>query len=549
MTDQAGASGARAVGEPIEPDDVDDAASTIQKVVAVTIMVVTLCGAALAVAQTQAENRENTASRNQQIASVQTAGESTGAGRSVNREHAAWELWYDQSWLEELYRQAFDDEGSEFAAALAAAHGDAAEDLAEESPALSSETYQLPDDDIDWARFFEDQYRSSYASTEYERAHAVERDQWSDKATQLVTAITILAVALFLLGLSLTVPGTAQLVFVTTGLVVALVGTSWGATIWARPVDEPRPAAIDAYVDGLVLTNAGREPADFEQAVAHFTAAIEERPDYIDAHVGRGNAYFAIDFRHPDGPQGSVPAREDFQRAIELGLDDFIAWGNLGAAQWWLGEYEPALASTRRAYEDKPTDLVVSFNYAEAILTVEGLDSPAYQAQLDHLQRLLEAAPAWLRDLTTQQFYEAQDLAIRYRPELAERNGAYKEAVLRMHHQIEMSNELYGEPQPPPVDATVGALQFQLSADHTELEVDFDYEGVEPDQQWSYRTYRDGSLDSGLSIEPEPWSFPTPDGGVILTFTDGEGFEPGTVIRTEVFIEGNLLSAGEFTVP
>jgi tetratricopeptide (TPR) repeat protein len=534
--------------EPIDPQEVAAEHDDLQRIVAVFIMVVTLVGALFAFLQTQAGNREARAQRDTQAASVRTTAAIIQGRRDISRNSLAWELQNDQAWLSIYYEGTFGPAG-DYAAALGRVHDDVQDELKEYSEVERTDTYKGMDDVIEWGRYYEDQYRESYEAAELEKGHRVERDAWADKGDQYVAVITILAVALFLLGLSLTVPGTAQKLFVVVGIAVAVVSAGWGAWIWQTSVEQPDPGAIDAYVDGLVLVNSGDDPEDFEEAVARLSQAIEQDPSYVDAYVARGNAHFELDFLHPDGPQGSEQARDDYRAAVDLGLDDHVSWGNLGAAEWWLDDYDAALASIRRAFEHKGDDMVVSLNYAEALLTTEGLDSPAYLEQLRHLRELLGSSPSWLRDFSMSQFYEAQDLAIRYRPDLAERQRAFKEALMRMHHEIDLSFQLYDTPRPEPVNATMTDPVFTLSDDGEELLVEFDYEGVEAEQDWLYHTYIDGLRENSFSTDPEEWPFTTPDGGVVLTFTEPAGFSSGSVLRTEVFLEGNLLTAGELTVP
>jgi tetratricopeptide (TPR) repeat protein len=537
--------------EPLEPDEIDEGSSAWQKLVAVLIMVVTLIGAVFAFLETQAGNRENTAARDAQFASVRAGAASNDGLREINREYTASELHDDESFLSDLYSYVVDPEVEPFAGALSESHGAAMDELATHSITAGTDTYDLPDDlGVDWARFNEEKFRPYYAAAEYDKAHQAERDGWSDKSSQLVTAITVLAVALFLLGLSLTVSGTTARLFVITGVVVALAGSVWGATVWARPVDSPDAEAIEAFADGLVLLYSGQTPEDFDASVERFSAAISEQPDYVDAYIERGNAYFNRDFYNPEGPQGSSEALADFQRALDLGVDNFLTWGNLGASQWWLGDYEAARRSIRRAYEDKPDDLTVLLNYAEAVLTAEGEATTEYEQILEVLRERLAATPAWMRDSSLRGMYEAIDLAIEHRPELTEVEQIYKESLLRIEHQIQVSTELYGEPEPPsPGDAAIGPLTFFINDAGTEIEAEFDYSGMTEDHTRLYRVYLDGTLDETLSIESGPWTLEGPEGVGVLTLPYDDGFLPGTVVRVEVFIDGNLLSSGEYEVP
>ncbi|MPZ68850.1 MAG: hypothetical protein GEU71_04910 [Actinobacteria bacterium] len=169
--------------------------------------------------------------------------------------------------------------------------------------------------------------------------------------------------------------------------------------------------------------------------------------------------------------------------------------------------------------------------------------------ELPRLREIFVELPAWLRDDTLMRAYRATQLAIDYRPELADAERIYIEELRRMQHEIEVSLEMTGEHTPPEVSSTVDNIAFELSADRTTLEVTFDYDGMSADQEWIYRSYINDVVKKEYSTEPEPWSFQVPSGGLVLTFTEPAGFTSGDVIRTEVFVEGNLLNAGEFEIP
>jgi hypothetical protein len=128
---------------------------------------------------------------------------------------------------------------------------------------------------------------------------------------------------------------------------------------------------------------------------------------------------------------------------------------------------------------------------------------------------------------------------------------AFSQDLLGISHQIARSEQLYGRPTPPHTDAKVGPLVFQL-ATAKDLKVTFRYTGVKPTDHWLYQTYVDGVRERSFSFGPQLWAksgFLAPDGGVTLTFTLGGGWARGTRVRTEVFLEGNLLSARQYTIP
>jgi hypothetical protein len=125
-----------------------------------------------------------------------------------------------------------------------------------------------------------------------------------------------------------------------------------------------------------------------------------------------------------------------------------------------------------------------------------------------------------------------------------------REDLLQMVHEIEVSNRVNGTPNPPPVAAKVEPPEFTLSADRITLKVSFTYTGMKAGEPWLYRVYVNGFRNDNFSIESQPFeNFDVPDGGVVVTLTDQNGFQADQVIRVEVFVEGNLLNSNELTVP
>jgi hypothetical protein len=344
--------------------------------------------------------------------------------------------------------------------------------------------------------------------------------------------------------------------FLVSGTAVALVATLWGGTIWLRGVEEPSAAAVEAYARGqakldVVTFDANADRADYDGIVDEMTRAIRARPDFREAYLARGSAYFNYDLAvRPEGPQGSPEARDDFRAAVELDPDDSIAWLDLGAAQFWLDDYPSALESTRRALDLKYDDPIANLNYALFFIANE--NETGYARQIRRARVVMASIPSWLRNAVMIRYQVVIDRGLEHRPAIADAIRRLREDLLRMVHEIEVSNQVNGTPDPPSVAAAIETPQFSLSADQVTLEVRFTYTGMEAGQPWLYRTYVDGVRNDNFSIASQPFDdsrFDVPDGGIVLTFTDQDGFRAGQVIRVEVFVEGNLLAAGELTVP
>ncbi len=530
----------------VESADTDD---RLSRLTAALIMLVTLVGTVFAFWQGQAGNREVEAAREAQRQSLESLSLNQGANREIDKDSYVNEIYTDNGWLRFSYDR---DEveallsDPEYSEALSESFGSVEGGIKKYSSSLAGD-YVLEDGTTDFTRFYQELYRDSTVAAEFEKAHGAERDGWGGKSDQLVTVITILAVALFLLGLSTHVSGGIRRPFLILGCVVGLVAAAWGTMIYLRPVEKPSPEAIAAYVDGVTLLNHSDNAEEYTQARADFDEALSHRGEYVEALLARGNAAFSLDFLNPDGPQGSAPARDDFAKAIELGEDDPLAWGNYGATQFWLRDYEGSLRSTQDALRQDPRNITWNTNLTEGLITT-GRDAEL-PAAIATIREIMGEIPGWLLEDSMQGTYEAIDLAIQYRPELADKERALKDQLMEEHHEVLVARRLFGEPVPPPIAATASDLRFDLNEDKTEMTVEFDYTGVEEGQQWFYETYIDGVKDDTFKTEPEPWSFDVPDGGIVLTFTQPDGFKTGSTVRTEVFIEGNLVSGTDFVVP
>lgn len=527
-----------------------------QRLVAVLIIVITLMGAIVAFLQTQAGNRESTADRNAQAASIATMGALVETTRRDAIEGFSYDVSNDLDWagfaLETVEQRGA--ASAPFAGALGRANRAAARQLAAFRASLFDAEYRLPGNKFDTVSFLEDEWKPFYSASERQKAYGAERDGWSGKSDRYVTVITVFAVALFLLGLSLTVPGGAQKPFLWMGSAVGFAAAVWGVIVFTGSVQKPSTVAIDAYVqaqakadfaDGAGDASAVR--ASFRRVIRDASLAIEAKNDYTEAYILRANAAFTLDFLRPDGPHGSEQARADLDRATSLDSKNYVSWGNLGAAQFWLDDYRAALRSTEHALELQPRDEIFNMNRA---LMLAILDEDAeYRSQLAILRNVLANQPSWTRDSAVSRYQDVFQLGLKYRPHIAGGIAEFREDLHGIDREIANSLRLIGEPTPRPVAAKLDNFRFELSPDRTVLNVHFSYEGMKADQPWLYDTYVGDERREGFSPPPQQWNFDVPDGGIVLTLTDDGGWKRGAAVRVEIFVEGNLLGTGRYTVP
>ncbi len=545
---------ATAVSGDADAGDLPETTDPIQRLVAILIMVVTLMGAGVAFLQTQSGDREAAANRNAEDYSVRTLSALVDAGRATGGRESASNLVGDLQ-AQSVYLGATAGQAgpaAAYAAALSKAYQDVSASVGTEAKTVLG--YDLASTDFE--RFYVDQYRPAYEAIEYQKAYARQRDGWGGKGGQYVAVLTVFAVALFLLGLTLTVPPVARPPFVIMGAAVALTAAVWGVSIWLRQVEPPAAAAIQAYAAGqakldVVQFDANPTKADHDEIEADMTRALRARPDFREALLARGTAYFDYDLAvRPGGPVGSRQALDDWAAAVRLDPNDFVGWGDLGAAQFWLGEYRASFESMRRSVALKGDEPVSNLNLALGYATVH--DDAGYRRQMARVREVFAGIPSWLRNAVVSRYGLVIGDALKYRPALTGIITRLREDLLRMVHGIEVSDQVNGKPSPPPVAAKVTAPTFTLSPDGVTLRVSFTYTGLKSGEPWLYRTYVNGVRDDNFSIASQPFDatrFDVPDGGIDLTFTDQRGFQAGQVIRVEVFVEGNLLAANEFTVP
>ncbi len=527
----------------------------IQAVVAVLIMVVTLLAAVAAYLQTQAGTREARANRAAQEAAVENMSSLVESSRNFSERYSTAGPAIDLGSLG-FYLGA---ESGPYAAALASAYAHASQVAQTNANELFGAHYVTKDVNggslFDFGQFFEDQQKDGLRAAQVQKAESRERGDWASKRGRYITVITIFAVALFLLGLTLTVPRGARRPFLWMGSVVAAAATIWGIVVFASAVPKTPPAAINGYVDGTAkLIRApqdkpGQQANDYEAAKVDLTRALGLEPDYEDALISRGNAEFRLDFLNPNGPQGSLAAAADMRRASRLSPRDYVAWGDLGAADFWLGKYPGAISANEQALAIQPDQ--PTFNLNEAfLLSVLGRDAD-YGKQVERIRAVFVALPDWLRNSVIDDYATVIRLALGYRPKIVPQVTRFENDVFGLVHQIDVSEQLYGEPTPPHVDATLTPLAFTLSPDATALRIGFRYAKARPADRLLYRTYLNGQRSDSDSFGPKSWrslGFTTPAGSVKLTLRE-QPWQPGTRVRIEVYVNANLLSAGAYTIP
>lgn len=416
-------------------------------------------------------------------------------------------------------------------------------------------------------------------ATEQQAAQSEIGRAWGSKSNAYQTVITLIAVTLFLYGLALTLESHLKWGFVALGSGNLAFITAWTVLTVLRPVPQIPDAALQAYVDGYIeAANAlqfeyaslhALVPERADQAIAHLNRAIELRSDYAAAYTLRGDAYTvkgeALLFGEGDAAlrDSSLHAAvSDYDRALHLTSDDYHAHWNLGWVLYLLGDYDRAIEATQQAARLAPLKafgarLVLANNLLGMGRREEGLAE-------------CRAAIAYAADhpLSSDAYYFRQAtrnaerlLAVRPHDGLEEVAIILKESFVSLQYRDaaqpgkatgRLSQLTFGTPTVVQAGTpTHFWVSERFPADTEQVNVLFDYEGMVDGQQMVLKVYRN-DVEQPFYNQVIAWH----DGAAghsnrlavkLPVERSLFGLPPGRY-RVEIYLEGNLRAAGEFTI-
>ncbi|MEZ5240071.1 MAG: hypothetical protein R2716_14325 [Microthrixaceae bacterium] len=133
------------------------------------------------------------------------------------------------------------------------------------------------------------------AATElFQKAAVAERIEWNAKASQYETVLTVLAIAVFLVGFTLVLGRKLRPPIAVPGALLALYCLGWAVVIYSHPI----PSVDDDAVKQTAAGEVALQRIEGAEAVADFDAALEADPGYVPALSGRALARVVED--NPD---------------------------------------------------------------------------------------------------------------------------------------------------------------------------------------------------------------------------------------------------------
>lgn len=390
----------------IEPDALQDRFS---RFAAISIVVATLAGAFVGYLEAQASREGALANVRAQRAMVEAMSGLVRTDRAAQVDYGIFALasLHDRGATSAFQQGLFaTDPIEEVRLELEQERERALARAAHELTTLSLDGPESPTaDPVFPGRFFADAQHQADRLWALANAANEEDASWEAAEANLTAALTMFAVAVYLLGLSLTLRERIRGLLAGLGVTLVVVGTVWATWLATHPPEAAPDAAARAFADGRRVFLLAAEPSDFAEATRHFDRAIELRPTFAQAYADRASASFLAGspqfamFTSITTPEALDASIADLERAHELGLETRSVLGELGFNTFLRGlrrDHDPDLEAsagfTRLGLRGDASDPVLHYNLGAALLAL-GDDAGARQAYLDAIRHTLFVGP------------------------------------------------------------------------------------------------------------------------------------------------------------
>lgn len=542
------------------------------RIIAVMIAVLTLLTAVVAYLQSDASGQDDQANRDGMRYMLEAFGNQVSGDARVNFDYnVAYQAYYEYSLLASSTANRDNLVASDNYTELAG-------EVQQLSPMLA-DPYFDEENGPNVAQYEADTYlvKTTGLLEKFVAASAV-KDAWDNKANTYVVHLTLLAVALFLFGLSTAISNsTTRWVFAGGGTIIAIVAIVWAAVVFAKPVFDLRQQgdAIDQYATGVGMAHQER----YEDAIGAFDQALAAYPQYANALAERANAEYALG--------NYEQAIADFEAALASGDQRSSTIGMLAYQYHLTGDFEKAIAMDRKALTTDPEELWLQFDLGLNLLangqneesqTVYRSAIQAAAAKVSTAKEAGEEAPSYV-------WYGLSDGAAMldnalYALETGE-GIPPADKIANPDEFIAISNELLAElkssaaaleytgvlPQGdlaatispfafvvPETDENGDVSAYSEPSDEFEYGIDefvvqFDYSGMTDGEDYLFKLYIDGVEDPSWRIL-QPWDLGS-DGyaeiPVSYAYSDTFVFEPGEYV-VELYVNYQLAQRGSFSI-
>lgn len=545
-----------------------------KKVLAFLIAVVTVIATVVAFLQSDAGNRDDRAGRDATRLAVELVGRRVNGETRVNFDYnEAYQKYLEMDTLAFAAENRGDSASSNRYQVLQ-------QSFLKLSPLLQPPYFDVQTQNLDYHRYVADVYLTDVTRMgEQYTAAAFVKDGWDTKANTYIVHLTILAVALFLLGLSATIEiSRPRIIFTVVGLGMTVFASVWAFSTYSQPIFDLRehPDAIDAFVEGTIATEAQQH----EVAVKAFDKAIALVPDYGAAYIGRSTAY--------ENVGNTENAIADLKQARSLGNESANVIGEQAWLEYLVGRFDESIATGRAALEQYPDapELWIRFDLALALLAKGEIEAAKaeYQQGMTIASQAVADAQSRNQPISSSLWWSltegSDDVAtLRNTAETGEGSPAAtmlqnKEGIIQAApdlinglRNMAVSLEYYGRPPGAPLTAKIENLTFGkpiYAEDNTfveheaadefaygvnEMDAIFDFNGMKDGQELLVKVYINGEEDASWRKivtwqDGSDGTFTLP---LAIAYSNTFVLNSGSYF-VEIYIDGQIASEGEFTV-
>lgn len=237
----------------------------------------------------------------------------------------------------------------------------------------------------------------SAEDAQFAAALAHESAGWLEKNNEALAVVSMLALALFLLGLALTLGNRAtQIGFTALAVVMTVIAGARVVQIQLTPIVAP----TDSCVSTTVAATNDINSADYKQADAKLGTVLRECPDYGYAWYEAAQASFYRGVVAGPGPVAKAAWKEAqgfYQKAIDMAdVKTGELYNDLGAVQLLNRQYAAAAASLDQARQLNADSPFVLATIAE-LQIAQGNVTAAFDTLRRAVAPLASAGP-YLRD-------------------------------------------------------------------------------------------------------------------------------------------------------
>jgi tetratricopeptide (TPR) repeat protein len=413
------------------------------------LAVLTVLATMVAALQTDAGIRAQRGKRDADRSALEAAGREGGALLRVGTGYAVWRRWFEQVERSNSARDAAqadpDRDDTQVLEALAEIDLELSEWVRGRSELLQPPYFDEDGSGSDFTRYEADvEFEPRVRAQELHDVEAAVATAWDTRTSTYLTILTIVAVALFFLGLGSQLRRPARGFLAAAGVLLGLLALGWTTveafTVIHRVPDDAVVRVAQARRETLLAyaptsgTITPEQEAGLRRAVTLADEALAIDPTFTSAHRTRAEARLvhgeALRLAHGPGPAVDELTRaavSDYRMALEGDDDRFITWANLGWAAFLAGD-----ATTARSATDQAIDLVPD----HATLHVQRAMIRAFTGESDGARADVETGLAVAADIASDSGAYQLALATYLMRRLAEQDAARAALLMELEQRI-----------------------------------------------------------------------------------------------------------------